>query len=163
VAGGEPASESVRNLVAGLVFLVVGGVLLAQHSGVNLPLGVLIGQARPRRRRAGFVVANTGLGLPAVDLVLSNYLGDVNVLRCPSDRQGIFERTRSSYAWNSLLNGQDADHLRVLGLDFAPPQIPVLFDKEAFHRARGDKKGVNYFYADGHLRNLLTIEGVIGK
>jgi phage shock protein PspC (stress-responsive transcriptional regulator) len=42
VAGGEPASESLRNLVAGLVFLVVGGVLFAQHSGVNLHLGVLI-------------------------------------------------------------------------------------------------------------------------
>ncbi len=101
--------------------------------------------------------------LPSVDLVLSNYLGNVNVLRCPSDRKGIFERTRSSYAWNSLLNGQDADHLRVLGLDFDPHQIPLLFDKEAFHRARGDKKGVNYLYADGHLRNLLMIEGVIGK
>ena len=42
VAGGEPASESARNLVAGLVLLVVGGVLYAQNRGVNLHLGVLI-------------------------------------------------------------------------------------------------------------------------
>ena len=25
--------------------------------------------------------------------------------------------------------------------------------------ARGDKKGVNYLYAAGHIKNLLTIEG----
>jgi prepilin-type N-terminal cleavage/methylation domain-containing protein/prepilin-type processing-associated H-X9-DG protein len=96
---------------------------------------------------------------PSVDGVLSNYLGSVRVLQCPADRRQIFERTGSSYAWNSLLNGQDAEHLRVLGLDFDPHQIPVFFDKEAFHRARGEKKGVNYLYADGHIRNLLALEG----
>lgn len=99
---------------------------------------------------------------PSIDLVLSNHLGDVRVLRCPSDRQKIFEQTASSYAWNSLLNGQDAEHLRVLGMDFDPHQIPVVFDKEAFHKARGAKKGVNYLYADGHIKNLLAIEGVKG-
>lgn len=35
---------------------------------VGLPLGVTIGQARPRRRRVGFILANAGLGLPAVVL-----------------------------------------------------------------------------------------------
>jgi signal transduction histidine kinase len=40
--GSEPAKESVRNLVVGLVLLVVGGVLYAQHAGVDLHLGVLI-------------------------------------------------------------------------------------------------------------------------
>jgi prepilin-type processing-associated H-X9-DG protein len=44
-------------------------------------------------------------------------------------------------------------------MDFDPHQIPVFFDKEAFHQARGEKKGVNYLYADGHIRNLLAIEG----
>ena len=47
----------------------------------------------------------------------------------------------------------------VLNIDFDPHQIPVFFDKEAFHSARGQKKGVNYLYADGHIRNLLAIEG----
>jgi len=97
--------------------------------------------------------------LPSVDLVLSNHLGSVKVLRCPSDRELVHERTRSSYSWNSLLNGQDADHLKVMSIDFDPHQIPVLFDKQSFHRARGEKKGVNYLYADGHIRNLLAIEG----
>ena len=48
---------------------------------------------------------------------------------------------------------------KVMNIDFDPHQIPVFFDKEAFHRARGGKKGVNYLYADGHIKNLLAIEG----
>ena len=46
-----------------------------------------------------------------------------------------------------------------LGLDFDPHQIPVVFDKEAFHAARGPGRGVNYLYADGHIKNLLVLEG----
>jgi len=97
--------------------------------------------------------------LPSVDVVLSNHVGSVKILRCPSDRKQLYEQTGSSYSWNSLLNGQDAEHLKVLNIDFDPHQIPVFFDKEAFHQARGAKKGVNYLYADGHIRNLLAIEG----
>jgi len=97
--------------------------------------------------------------LPGPYVALSNYLGAVKVLRCPSDRKRIYEQTGSSYAWNSLLNGQDADQLKVLNMDFDPHQIPVFFDKEAFHNARGEKKGVNYLYADGHIKSLLAIEG----
>ncbi len=97
--------------------------------------------------------------LPSVERVLSDHLGSGKVLKCPSDRRQIYEQTGSSYSWNSLLNGQDAEHLTVLKIDFDPHQIPVFFDKEAFHGARGEKKGVNYLYADGHIRNLLAIEG----
>lgn len=95
----------------------------------------------------------------SIDAVLMPHLGATNVLRCPSDRKGFFVLTRSSYSWNSLLNGQDAGQLRVFGIDFDPHQIPVVFDKEAFHVARGPKKGVNYLYADGHIKNLLALEG----
>jgi len=94
-----------------------------------------------------------------IDVVLTNYLGAPQVLRCPSDFRRLFEQTRSSYSWNSLLNGQDAEHLRVLGIDFDPHRIPIVFDKEAFHAARGPKRGVNYLYADGHIKNLLALEG----
>ena len=101
--------------------------------------------------------------LSGVEVVLKDQLGNVNVLRCPSDRAQLFEETGSSYAWNSLLNGQRADHLEVFGMQFDPHAIPVFFDKEAFHAARGEKKGVNYLYADGHIKNLLAIEGTIQK
>jgi prepilin-type N-terminal cleavage/methylation domain-containing protein/prepilin-type processing-associated H-X9-DG protein len=97
--------------------------------------------------------------LPAINTVLAPQLGNTNVLRCPSDDGNFFERTGSSYAWNSLLNGEDADHLVVLGIKFNPHEIPVVFDKEDFHKARGASKAVNYLYADGHIKNLLTIEG----
>lgn len=96
---------------------------------------------------------------PSVDKVLANPLGSLAVLKCPSDNRQLYEKTGSSYSWNSLLNGQDADHLSVFAIPFDPHQIPVMFDKEAFHRARGAKKGVNYLYADGHIKNLLVIQG----
>jgi prepilin-type processing-associated H-X9-DG protein len=94
-----------------------------------------------------------------IDLVLSNYLGSAQILRCPADAAEWFERTGSSYAWNVLLNGQSADHFAVLSLPFDPHEMPLLFDKEAFHRARGPGRGVNYLYADGHIQNLLVLEG----
>ena len=58
-----------------------------------------------------------------------------------------------------MLNGQDASHLSVLGMRFDPHAIPVFYDKEGFHAARGPKKAVNYLYADGHIKNLLVMEG----
>ncbi len=100
---------------------------------------------------------------PGVEVVLRSELGNTNALRCPSDHKDIFEQTGSSYSWNSLLNGQDADHLKVFGMNFNPHAIPVFFDKESFHVARGPKKAVNYLYADGHIKNLLAIEGTIQK
>jgi prepilin-type N-terminal cleavage/methylation domain-containing protein/prepilin-type processing-associated H-X9-DG protein len=99
--------------------------------------------------------------LPSPDVVLTNYLGNFHVLLCPSDRQNLFQSTGSSYSWNSLLNGQDAEHLVALGIQFDPHQIPLFFDKDRFHKARGAKKEVNYLYADGHIKNLLAIEGTI--
>jgi prepilin-type N-terminal cleavage/methylation domain-containing protein/prepilin-type processing-associated H-X9-DG protein len=97
--------------------------------------------------------------MPSPNIVLKTELGNTNVLRCPSDFAGIFQLTGSSYGWNSLLNGENANHLVVMGLDFNPHYIPVFFDKENFHALRGPNKAVNYLYADGHIKDLLTIEG----
>ena len=97
--------------------------------------------------------------LPTVDVALSNHIGNVRVFECPSDRVGLFAQTGSSYYWNSMLNGQNADNLHLGNLDLGVSQIPVLFDQEDFHAVRGPKKGVNYLYADGHIKNLLAIEG----
>ena len=101
--------------------------------------------------------------LPSPDKVLATELGNTNVLRCPSDQKDLFLQTGSSYGWNSLLNGQRADDLNVFGMHFNPHAIPVFFDKEDFHRARGPAKAVNYLYADGHIKNLLAIEGTIQR
>jgi prepilin-type N-terminal cleavage/methylation domain-containing protein/prepilin-type processing-associated H-X9-DG protein len=97
------------------------------------------------------------------DKVLATDMGSTNVLRCPSDREDLFMQTGSSYSWNSLLNGQRADSLKVMGMSFDAHAIPVFFDKEDFHKARGQGKAVNYLYADGHIKNLLAIEGTLQK
>jgi len=102
------------------------------------------------------VATNT---FPTIDKVLAAPLGNKNVLRCPSDLAHIFEITGSSYGWNSLLNGQDADHLKMFTYQFDSYQVHLVFDKQAFHLARGADKSVNYLYADGHIKNLLEISG----
>jgi prepilin-type N-terminal cleavage/methylation domain-containing protein/prepilin-type processing-associated H-X9-DG protein len=96
---------------------------------------------------------------PAINQVLAAQLGNTNVLRCPSDLPQLFELTGSSYSWNNLLNGEDADHLVVFNIHFDPHEIPVVYDKEDFNKARGPDQAVNYLYADGHIKNLLTIAG----
>jgi prepilin-type N-terminal cleavage/methylation domain-containing protein/prepilin-type processing-associated H-X9-DG protein len=94
----------------------------------------------------------------SVDIVLKSHIGTTNILQCPSDQKQVFEQTGSSYSWNNLLNNQDADHLTAMVTDKLP-QIPVFFDKEKFHILRGEKKAMNFLYADGHIKNLLELEG----
>jgi prepilin-type processing-associated H-X9-DG protein len=36
-----------------------------------------------------------------------------------------------------------------------------MFDKDTPHIARGEAKGKNFLYADGHIKNLLEMEGAI--
>ena len=91
----------------------------------------------------------------------ASYCGAIATSAAAMFFTAVFASTGSSYSWNSLLNGQDADHLSVLGMNFDPHQIPLMFDKEKFHAARGEGKGQNFLYADGHIRNLLAIEGTI--
>jgi prepilin-type processing-associated H-X9-DG protein len=50
-----------------------------------------------------------------------------------------------------------------MGMKFAAHAMPVFFDKEGFHAARGRGKEVNYLYADGHIKNLLALEGTVQK
>ena len=96
--------------------------------------------------------------LPTVGEVLLPYLQNRNLLHCPSDNRDLFSQTGSSYAWNTVLNGQEADHLKWLDSSFAAHQIPVFFDKDAFHAEKSQGRAVNYLYADGHIKNLLTID-----
>jgi prepilin-type N-terminal cleavage/methylation domain-containing protein len=121
---------------------------------------------------------------PGPDVVLANYLGNLNVLRCQSDKWStnqapfpqkpltFFAQTGSSFSWNDFLNGVDAEHFVVpvssdagtnVYLAFEPHQVPLMFDKEKFHIARGEKKAKNWVYADGHIQNLLLFDGTIRK
>ena len=99
--------------------------------------------------------------LPSPESVLMRYTGgSSNLWRCPSDRLNVFQQTSSSYAWNSLLNGQDADRLVVMNIAFKSHQIPVFYDKDHFHKDRGPGKEVNFLYADGHINKLLEMGGM---
>lgn len=111
---------------------------------------------------------------PGPQQVLAAQVGTTNLWRCPSDRwpagqsrpfplaePTFFAQTGSSYAWNDLINGEDADHLVPFNLNFDPHQMPLLFDKEKFHLPRGEDKAKNFLYADGHIKNLLAIAGTI--
>ena len=94
----------------------------------------------------------------AVETVLGPTLGSTNVLRCPSDRQRIFEQTGSSYFWNFLLNGQAADHPRLLGLALRADGVALFSDKAEFHATRGAGRGKNHLYADGAVKTFFTLE-----
>jgi prepilin-type N-terminal cleavage/methylation domain-containing protein/prepilin-type processing-associated H-X9-DG protein len=141
---------------------------------IGLALQLYVGDNRNRLPFMSDVFPGTTNLYPGPDQVLSNHVGNLNVLRCPSDKwlssqplpfpqrsSTYFGQTGCSYSWNDLLNGQDAENLSALGLKFDPHQMPLMFDKEKFHLARGENKAKNFLYADGHIKNLLTIEGSV--
>ncbi len=99
------------------------------------------------------------VALPSIDVVLAGQLGSPRILLCPSDNRQIFQQTKSSYSWNSLVNGQDADHLSMMASHLPPTKVPLVFDKENFHQPLGAARAINYLYADGHIRNLLELPG----
>jgi len=96
---------------------------------------------------------------PSPDFVLSNYVGTaMQIFRCPSDQEQIFEQTGSSYAWNSLLNGQPADQLKLLGMRTLNSGTPLFYDKETFHGAGDTNIGINTLFADSHVDKQFTVE-----
>jgi prepilin-type N-terminal cleavage/methylation domain-containing protein/prepilin-type processing-associated H-X9-DG protein len=173
---------SVISILAALLLPALGRakesgratVCLSNLHQIGIALQVYVGDYNNRLPSMSDIypgVTNEFLG---PDLVLSNQLGNVKVLYCPSDKWPVdkalpfpqkgptyFDQTGSSFAWNTLLNGQDADHLSAMGLKFDPHQIPLMYDKEKFHRVRGEGKARNFLYADGHIKNLLVVAGAI--
>ena len=175
----------VIGIIATLAALLLPVLSRAKESGrataclsnlrqIGLALQIYVGDYRNRLPYMSDIYPGTTNLYPGPDQVISNQLGNVNVLRCPSDKwppdksvpdpqkaPTYFGQTGCSYSWNDLLNGQDAENLTALGLKFDPHQMPLMFDKEKFHIARGEKKAKNFLYADGHIKNLLVIEGSI--
>ena len=178
----------VISIIAVLAALLLPALSRAKESGratvclsnlhqIGLGLQVYVGDNNNRlpvmRDRSATTLTNE---LPSPDQVLSNCVGNVNVFKCPSDSwpggqaeltagagATYFAQTGSSFSWNSLLNGRDADHLVALGVKFDPHQMPLMFDKEKFHLRRGESKAQNWLYADGHIKNLLLFEGTIQR
>ncbi|MGO8930045.1 MAG: prepilin-type N-terminal cleavage/methylation domain-containing protein [Limisphaerales bacterium] len=151
-----------------------GTACLSNLRQIGIALQVYVGDYNNRLPFMSDIYPGVTNAFPGPDQVLSNQLGNLNVLKCPSDKwrsdkplpfpqkpPTYFGQTGSSYAWNTLLNGEDADHLSALGLNVAPQLMPLMYDKEKFHIARGKGKAQNFLYADGHIKNLLVIAGTI--
>jgi prepilin-type N-terminal cleavage/methylation domain-containing protein len=164
---------AVVAILAGLLLPVLGGAREAGRStacisnlkqiGVALQLYVqdndhrfpVIYDAAPATNSV--ILSNR---VETLERVLSNHVdGVMKIFACPSDDQRLFERTGTSFSWNVLLNGQLTEQLEMFQRRYEAHQVPLVFDKEPFHRARGIDKGANYLYADSHIQNLLTLEG----
>jgi len=147
---------------------------------VGIALQVYVGDNNNRLPSMSDIYPGVPNEHPGPDQVLSNQLGNVKVLACPSDRwpsddalpypakgATFYGQTGCSYAWNVLLNGKDADQLTVtlpnVEIRFRSHEMPLMYDKEKFHIARGEDKAKNFLYADGHIKNLLVIAGTIKK
>mgnify|MGYP001312248512 FL=1 len=91
--------------------------------------------------------------VPVIDNTLDAYVDDPAVFTCPAGR-AVAAQTGTSYYWNSALRGQPVASLRLFWLD-DPGRIPVLLDKEGWHRFVKDR--VNHLFADGHVTNELRL------
>jgi len=87
---------------------------------------------------------------PVIDTVLLPYVKDARVFACPADRS-VAADTGTSYFYNSALAGQPMASLNLLGLTEAHSRIPVLLDKEGWHK--GGEHATNHLFADGHAGN----------
>jgi prepilin-type N-terminal cleavage/methylation domain-containing protein/prepilin-type processing-associated H-X9-DG protein len=85
----------------------------------------------------------------AIDNTLDQYTEDKKVFCCPGDAKRICDVTGTSYAWTSMLNGQNATTMNLLGVVRDGSRIPVITDKEGWHKYRDVQ--VNILYADGHV------------
>lgn len=92
--------------------------------------------------------------VPVIDNTLGSYLPDKRVFACPADPEQA-AKTGTSYYWNSVLSGQSAVNLNFLSLATDLSKIPILVDKEGWHRYSEDK--VNHLFADGHAANQLRL------
>jgi prepilin-type N-terminal cleavage/methylation domain-containing protein len=175
----------VISIIAILAALLLPALSRAKESGratgclsnlrqMGIALQVYAGDYNNRLPSMSDIYPGVANEFPGPDQALSSQLGNVKILMCPSDKwpgdkalpfaqkaPNYYGQTGSSYSWNTLLNGQDADHLSAMGLKVDAPMMPLFYDKEKFHLARGEKKAKNFVYADGHIKNLLAIEGTI--
>jgi prepilin-type N-terminal cleavage/methylation domain-containing protein len=90
-------------------------------------------------------------GMTSLKKLLMPYIKDERLLRCPDDRQGLFEIEGASYEWNAVLNGrtQDGPIEQILG----PSKTPMMYDYESFHPdpGQGSWNGKNVVFMDGSV------------
>lgn len=120
------------------------GVALSSYLAENQMIMPTMEAARAEKSEEVAVIDNT----------LNDYLDADKVFLCPSDGH-VGAKTGTSYFWNSTLNGQPLASLRFLIFSPEQSKIPVLVDKEGWHKKTKDK--VNHLFADGHATNELRL------
>lgn len=89
-----------------------------------------------------------------IDNTLDKFTDDPRIFACPADRSQA-RLTGTSYYWNSALSGQSAANLNLFTFITDLSRIPILVDKEGWHRATENK--VNHLFADGHVANEIRL------
>jgi len=79
---------------------------------------------------------------PVLETILLPYLGSAEAFHCPADKTE-FQKTGSSYFWNSTQSGLHVSKLAIFGIKDRPDKVPLIYDKEACHPNK-----VNFLYAD---------------
>jgi prepilin-type N-terminal cleavage/methylation domain-containing protein/prepilin-type processing-associated H-X9-DG protein len=86
--------------------------------------------------------------VPVLETVLLPYLESPAAFKCPQDTKE-FEKSGSSYMWNSTQNGLHVSQLKFFGIAERPDKIPLIFDKDStWHPG-----GTNFLYADQTTSN----------
>ncbi|MFZ4597722.1 MAG: type II secretion system protein [Terrimicrobiaceae bacterium] len=98
--------------------------------------------------------ANRADEVRVIDNTLNTFTDDQRVFACPADRS-VAKLSGTSYYWNSALSGQSAVNLNLFTFITDLSRIPILVDKEGWHRATENK--VNHLFADGHVANQIRI------
>lgn len=127
---------------------------LGQLKSLGAAFGAYLSDHEMRLPVMAAARSSTSEEVPALDTVLAAYVGDPRAFVCPSDRT-IAAKTGTSYFYNSALGGQSIAALNFLGLSEAPTRIPVLVDKEGWHKHSASR--VNHLFADGHASSELRL------
>jgi len=89
--------------------------------------------------------------VPVLENLLLPYLESPDAFQCPADKKE-FERSGSSYLWNTTQNGRHISQLALFGVKGRPDKIPLIYEKEAWH-----PNGMNFLYADMSSSNKLRL------
>lgn len=87
--------------------------------------------------------------LPVLETALQPYLENPDAFKCPQDSKE-YEKSGSSYLWNSTQSGLHVSQLAFFGIKDRPDKIPLVSDKEAWHPG-----GTNFLYADQSSSNQV--------
>ncbi len=99
--------------------------------------------------------------LPALTLVLTQYLDSRDIFKCSADST-VFAKETTSYEWNSYLNGASYDRPQDLSpATFGLVELvfggrnntPLIGDSEPYHVAEGQSLGKNALFFDGRVES----------